>query len=68
MQRPKITLENTYDYLDWIASQELPREAMERHMQLAALAVRLRMGEAQDKATQHTLVEDGVIKPPPQAS
>jgi hypothetical protein len=33
-------------------------------MAAAELAIRIKMGEAQAKATQHTLVEQGIIDQP----
>lgn len=68
--RPKLTADNVVDYLDWVsdnATNFLP-VALDTHMKAAELAVRTLTTEAQGKATQHTLVEDGIIKPPPQAS
>jgi hypothetical protein len=69
-KRPAIDPETIADYLDWIASciGELDPRAIEQHTALAELAVRTTMGAAQAKATQHTLVEQGVIAPPPTAS
>ena len=67
--RPKLTAETTFEYLEWIAENQdkIGRPQLETHKQIAELAVRMRMGEAQDKATQHTLIEDGTIAPPPPA-
>ncbi len=69
-KRPAVDVEAIVDYLDWIASciGEMDSQRIAQHIALAELAVRTTMGAAQAKATQHTLVEDGVIKPPPRAS
>ncbi len=68
--RPTLDPEALVDYLDWIGScvGGMTAADLQAHMQVAELAVRLAMGAAQAKATQHTLVQDGVIAPPPQAS
>ncbi len=67
--RPKLTAETAVEYLDWIMHnlENLGPEA-QLHMAAAELAIRTKANEAQAKATQHTLVEDGVIDPPPAAS
>ena len=67
--RPKLTAEGAVEYLDWIMAnlQHLGTTAR-LHMAAAELAIRTKANEAQAKATQHTLVEDGIIDPPPAAS
>lgn len=68
--RPKLTLETVPEYLDWLTSNlgGHSRQDIEHHLRAAEMVVRLRMGDAQGKATQHTLVEEGIIDPPPTAS
>jgi hypothetical protein len=65
--RPKLTAENVVDYLDWLTSNlgSLPGPEAELQMRACELVVRTRMGAAQAKDTQHTLVRDGIIDPPP---
>lgn len=64
---PALNGETIEQYLDWLAKHAPALD--ERHLatclQLAELTVRLQMGKAQAKATQHTLVQDGTIAPPP---
>jgi len=69
-KRPKLTAETVVEYLDWLTANigSLPQQHSAAHMQAAELAIRTLATEAQGKATQHTLVEDGVIKPPIAAS
>ena len=68
--RPRLTPDTVPAFLDWTLdnASALPNGGIEHHLRAAELVVRLKMGDAQNKATQHTLVEDGVIDPPPQAS
>jgi hypothetical protein len=69
-KRPKLTAEDVVEYLDWVLANigALKPSDVETHMRAAELAIRTRATDAQAKATQHTLVEQGVIEPPPQAS
>jgi hypothetical protein len=63
--RPKLTAENVVEYLDWIMQNLGPLGAkVAQHMAAAELVIRTRATDAQGKATQHTLVEDGVIEQP----
>jgi hypothetical protein len=66
-QRPALTLDNVPAYLDWALTHQgtMRRGELEHHLTAAELIVRLKMGEAQNKATQHTLVEQGIVEPPP---
>ena len=63
--RPKLTKDNVVEYLDWIADNvhNLTTKQLETHMQAAELTVRTLTTDAQGKATQHTLIEDGTIPP-----
>ncbi len=65
--RPTLTLDNVPEYLDWALTHQrsMTRGELEHHLTAAELVVRLKMGAAQNKATQHTLVEQGIIDPPP---
>lgn len=67
---PKLTGESVEEYLDWLSkhSPALDAAQLSTCLQLAELMVRLQMGKAQAKDTQHTLVRDGIIDPPPPAS
>ena len=69
-KRPKLHPDTAHEYLDWVISSMPAFEAedVERFFRAAELLVRVRMGDAQDKATQHTLVQDGTIAPPPAAA
>jgi len=69
-KRPKLTAENVVEYLDWICGNigNFIGVELDSHMKAAELVIRTLATEAQGKATQHTLVEDGVIDPPPVAS
>jgi hypothetical protein len=64
--RPKLTAEEVVDYLDWLMENAdgITTTAMALHMQAAELAIRTRATDAQNKATQHTLVEQGIIEQP----
>ena len=64
-KRPKLTAENVVAYLDWLTENmgAIPSGHAAQHMQAAELAIRTLATEAQGKATQHTLVEDGIIPP-----
>ncbi len=66
-QRPTLTLDNVPAYLDWALTHQgsMRRGELEHHLAACELVVRLQMGEAQAKDTQHTLVRDGIIDPPP---
>lgn len=68
--RPQLTAEKVVGYLDWIMHNlgALSAPAIDLHLRAAELAIRTKANEAQGKATQHTLVEDGTIAPPPSAS
>jgi hypothetical protein len=67
--RPKLTAENVVEYLDWVMENlDKLGTATAHHMAAAELVIRTLAVVAQDKATQHTLVEDGIIAPPPAAS
>ncbi len=67
--RPRLTAETAVEYLDWIMHNlENLGPSAQHHMAAAELAIRTKANEAQAKATQHTLVEDGIIDPPPAAS
>ncbi len=62
--RPVLTADTAVEYLDWIMRNlNHLGPSVIHHMAAAELAIRIKMGEAQAKATQHTLIEDGVIKP-----
>ncbi|SNT19048.1 hypothetical protein SAMN05421770_10557 [Granulicella rosea] len=67
---PKLSAATVEEYLNWLVHHLhlLSSENIAHRLAAAELVVRMHMGNAQNKATQHTLVEDGVIKPPPQAS
>lgn len=67
---PKLSGETVEEYLDWLTKHGhvLTAERLATCAQMAELTVRLQMGKAQAKATQHTLVESGVIAPPPTPS
>ncbi|HEY5329110.1 MAG TPA: hypothetical protein VIJ79_04435 [Acidobacteriaceae bacterium] len=69
-KRPRLTAATVVEYLDWLTANigALPAQHTAQHMQAAELAIRTLATEAQNKATQHTLVESGVIDPPPAAS
>lgn len=63
--RPILTADTAVEYLDWIMRNlDHLGPTVVHHMAAAELAIRIKMGEAQAKATQHTLVEQGVIEPP----
>ncbi len=68
--RPKLTAENVVEYIEWIManSESLGAAVTSQHMAAAELVIRTLATAAQAKATQHTLVEDGTIAPPPAAS
>lgn len=69
-KRPRLTLDNVPDYLDWITANlhGLNDKQVEQHLRAVELVVRMQGNQAQAKATQHTLVESGIIDPPPSAS
>ncbi len=64
--RPKLTAENVEDYLDWLTENldVLHPRSIALHMQAAELVIRTRATDAQNKATQNTLIERGVIDQP----
>jgi hypothetical protein len=66
---PKLSGDTVEEYLDWITKNghALTPERLQTCVQMAEFTVRLQMGKAQAKATQHTLVQDGVIEAPPPA-
>jgi DNA-binding GntR family transcriptional regulator len=68
--RPRLNIDTVPEYLDWLMDQteRMHSSTMDHHMKAVELIIRRQGNEAQAKATQHTLVEDGVIAPPPQAS
>jgi hypothetical protein len=65
-RRPKLTAEAVGEYLDWITENisSIPGNHLAVHMQACELVIRTRATDAQAKATQHTLVESGVIDQP----
>ncbi len=65
-KRPKLDAENVDPYLDWIADNVGTHHGTvtEHHLHLAELLIRTKANEAQAKATQHTLVEQGIIDAP----
>lgn len=67
MKRPKLTAATAVEYLDWLTANmgNMLAAHVETHLRAVELAIRTQMGDAQAKATQHTLVESGVIAPPP---
>jgi hypothetical protein len=63
--RPTHTADTAVEYLDWIMRNlDHLGPTVLHHMAAAELAIRIKMGEAQAKATQHTLVEQGIIDQP----
>ena len=63
--RPTLTADTAVEYLDWIMRNlEHLGTSTAHHMAAAELAIRTKANEAQAKATQHTLVEDGIIDAP----
>lgn len=64
--RPALTAETVVEYLDWICAHlgALSAQHVQHHLTAAELAIRTRMGEAQAKDTQHTLVRDGLVDAP----
>jgi hypothetical protein len=64
---PKLSAETVIEYLDWVVKNldAMPPEHIAHRLNAAELVVRVHMGNVQGKATQHTLVEDGTIAPPP---
>ncbi len=65
--RPRLTADRAVEYLEWVTSNlhAIPVHHIPLHMQAAELAIRTKANEAQAKATQHTLVEDGIMEAPP---
>ena len=65
-KRPKLTADTAVEYLDWITSNvaSIAGPEVTLHMQACELAIRTRATDAQAKATQHTLVEQGIIDQP----
>lgn len=69
--RPQLTASNAVEYIDWALSNApalVNTKTLDAHLRGAELVVRMHMAEAQAKDTQHTLVRDGVIDPPPAAA
>lgn len=70
--KPKLTADNAVAFLDWITTHvvghQMTHEEAKLLMHAAALAISTQHAEAQGKATQHTLVEEGIIDPPPGGS
>ncbi|HEV2646547.1 MAG TPA: hypothetical protein VGU46_09305 [Acidobacteriaceae bacterium] len=66
--RPKLTAETVAEYLDWVVSNlnSIPGQQLATHLTACELVIRTRATDAQAKATQHTLVEDGIIDQPNQ--
>jgi hypothetical protein len=62
--RPKLTAETVVQYLDWLMHNLglINSTHVAHHMTACELAIRTIMGDAQAKATQATLIEDGKIK------
>jgi hypothetical protein len=62
--RPKLTAETVVEYLDWLMHNlpVLNATHIAHHMTACELAIRTIMGDAQAKATQATLIDDGKIK------
>lgn len=65
--RPALTAAGVVSYLDWVTTHvhEMHPHHVKVHLQAAELAIRTLATEAQNKATQHTLVEQGLIEAPP---
>jgi hypothetical protein len=65
--RPKLTEDGVVAYIDWALGNigRLGGAELDAHLRGAELVLRGIGFAAQNKATQHTLVEDGTIKPPP---
>jgi hypothetical protein len=65
-KRPRLTAPGVVEYLDWVTSnlETLDTEHIGHHMRAAELVVRVHMGNAQAKDTQHTLVRDGIMEAP----
>lgn len=63
--RPRLTAETAVEYLDWIMEnlQHLGASTA-HHMAAAELAIRTKANEAQAKATNATLIDEGVIDHP----
>jgi hypothetical protein len=69
LRRPRLTAGTIFQSLDWVLDHSsLLGSEVDLHMQAIELAIRTMGNEAQAKDTQHTLVRDGVIEPPPAAS
>jgi hypothetical protein len=68
--RPRLTSESVVPYLDWLLRNQgrMSQQELDANLRAVELVVRIHMGAAQAKDTQHTLVRDGVIDPPPAAS
>jgi hypothetical protein len=66
--RPRLTTDSVIDYLDWLTGNlhAIDKDLAAVHMAAAELVIRVQMGEAQGKATQHTLVDEGKLKAPGQ--
>lgn len=67
--RPKLTAETVVEYLDWLMHNLdlINSTHVAHHMTACELAIRTIMGDAQAKATQATLIDDGKIKTPRRA-
>lgn len=70
--KPKLSAETAVEFLDWLTTHvvggHMTHEEATLLMRAAELVISTRHADAQDKATQHTLVERGLIAPPPTAS
>lgn len=69
---PTLTEANLPSFLNWVVKISLSgvvtNHQVDVALRAAELLLRSKMGEAQNKDTQHTLVRDGVIDPPPNPS
>ncbi len=65
-KRPKLTAETVVDYLDWVMDNlsTFATGQADMHMKAAELAIRTRATDAKAKATQHTLVREGLMEAP----
>lgn len=63
---PELSRTTIEPYMNWLARNAAAMDAphLAACLNLAELTVRLHMGDAQAKDTQHTLVRDGVMEAP----
>lgn len=70
--KPTLTADEVVEFLNWITvhvvGDQMSHAEATLLMRAAELAISTRHADAQDKVTQHTLVDQGVIAPPPNAS